>query len=156
MSALPSNVLPMDARRKPPLNPMKHSSERQWVRLGARTAAKVMRLLWDSPCTIRYIREETGLADSSIRDYIAALRALELVHVCGRAPAVDGIRRVAVYRFDPGKPDVALKRKTPAQRSADYRERQRLKPLTLLGALQEQFAPIEPRKVRDNTRKEPV
>ena len=149
-------VLFMDAGRRPPLTPMKHSSERQWVRLGARTAAKVMRMLWDTQCSVRDIREETGLAESSIRDYIAALRALKLVHICGRGMAVDGIRRVALYRFDPGKPDFVLKRKNGAERSADYRERQRLKKVTMLGALDEQFPEIEQRKVRDRTRKEPV
>lgn len=150
------HVLLMDAGRKPPLTPMKHSNERQWVRLGARTAAKVMRMLWDAPCSVKDIRDETGLAETSIRDYIAALHALKLVHICGRGYAVNGIRRVPLYRFDPGKPDVLLKPKSGAERSADYRERHRLKPLSMLGTLQEQFAPIEQRKTRDRTRKEPV
>lgn len=89
--------------------------------------AIILRELFDRDCSIEHLRNKTGLAESTLRDYIRGLRAVELVHIARRTTDALGRFRIKLYRWAPDTPDSQEGVLTHAQRSAIYRHRRKMK-----------------------------
>jgi len=85
--------------------------------------ARLMRLLWDGPHTLAELMEETGLAASTVRGYVKALRNQRLVAIVDLLPAHNGNKCIHVYQWKPDSKDVKRRRQTQAERQRGYRER---------------------------------
>lgn len=85
--------------------------------------ALLMRLLWDGPHTMKELMEETGLAASTVRGYVKALRNQRLVAIVDLLPARNGNKSIHVYQWKPDSKDVRRRKQTQAERQRGYRER---------------------------------
>jgi hypothetical protein len=81
-----------------------------------------MRALFDGRNTLEDLMDETGLADSTVRGYVKALRGEKLVRIVDLLLVPNGSRCKHVYQWDPDKPDFKLRKKTPAERAKKYRD----------------------------------
>jgi DNA-binding transcriptional ArsR family regulator len=91
--------------------------------------ALLLRALYDGPRTMRELRDITGLAESTVRGYLKALRKQKLVRVCDLLRNSNNIPCINVYEWAPDEPSYRVPRAsklTAAQRSKQYRERKRL------------------------------
>lgn len=86
--------------------------------------ARLLRCLWDDPCTIEDIVEETGLAVSTVRGYVMALRKAHLVTLVDLQVGSDGRRRKYLYQWKPDAKDYQPKKLSQAERQQRYRKRQ--------------------------------
>lgn len=88
-----------------------------------------MRALYEGPRTLRELRGVTGLAESTIRGYVKALRSQKLVRVCDILRNTNNTPCIHVYEWAPDEPDYRIPAKqklTGTQRSKLYRQRRRL------------------------------
>lgn len=88
---------------------------------------RMLQALVAGPCTIADLVEETGLAESTLRGYIAELRRTDpkLVVIGARMLAPNNQPSIHAYKWEPGGKDCKVKR-TPAHiRSRNYRKRKK-------------------------------
>jgi DNA-binding transcriptional ArsR family regulator len=88
--------------------------------------ARLMRLLWDGPHTMRELIEETGLSESTVRGYVKALRNNKLVAITDLV----GRHGTHIYQWKPDAKDYKRKKLTPAERQKRCRERKEASRLT--------------------------
>jgi DNA-binding transcriptional ArsR family regulator len=92
------------------------------VRLGPLSVAKIMRALFDGPCTVPELQEASGLSVSTLYEYLRALRKEGVVHVCAWEKDATGRESLRVFKLGPGK-DAPRQRKSKAQIARECRER---------------------------------
>lgn len=90
----------------------------------------MLRNLVDGPCTVAELREETGLAESTIRAFLKELTkgSDRLVQICGALPNSRGERRTLQFRWNPDSKHV-YQPKSGAEKSRAYRQRVKMRKL---------------------------
>lgn len=100
------------------------------VRVTALSNADLIRALVDAAGeTVGYsfaeLSEITGLSDTTVRDYVRALRRRKLVAVVSWGEDPKGARTIREFAFAPDKKDKPQPRMTQAERQARYRGKKR-------------------------------
>jgi hypothetical protein len=94
------------------------------IKLNAHLHARVIRMLLDGPHTGQELAAETGLALTTVAEYLREMRRVKAAHISGWVKDVRGRDMIRIYTIGEGvnkKPG-----RTPgAERTAQYRERQR-------------------------------
>ena len=107
------------------------------VRLTAHLLALLLKELTTGASNVSELQEATGLARSTIYDYIRELRKVKLVYVAGFDRAANNCPMIPLYQWGPGEKDVKVKPISMAEKSRNYRrnkrERETHSRLTLLG-----------------------
>ena len=100
--------------------------------LTATNFALLMRELIDGPCTFSDLKDALGLADSTLRIYLKALRAKRIIHISLWERDGTGRAQLAVYAF--GDRDDACRPPpySQAEKSARWRSSYHIKRLTQL------------------------
>ncbi len=91
--------------------------------------AKLLRALYEGEYTINELAEQTGLAISTVRGYVKALRNERLVRICDKRRNSRGAPVIHVYEWAPDKRDATFAPVSGAERASRYRERLRLRRL---------------------------
>jgi hypothetical protein len=92
------------------------------VRLGAMSMAKVTRALLDGPCSVRELQTISGLSNTTLHEYMRALRKEQVVHICAWEKDATGRESLRVFKLGAGK-DVPRGKKTKAQVARECRKR---------------------------------
>lgn len=94
------------------------------IRLNAELNATMIKMLLYGEATAHEIAEETGLHSDTVSRYCRALRRKKAAYICGWADSVRGADTTAIWKLGRGV-DVPRFVKSNAQRSREYRERQK-------------------------------
>lgn len=92
------------------------------VRLGAMSMAKVTRALLEGPCSVRELQTVSGLSNTTLHEYMRALRKEQVVHICAWEKDATGRESLRVFKLGAGK-DVPRGKKTKAQVARECRKR---------------------------------
>jgi predicted ArsR family transcriptional regulator len=79
-------------------------------------------MLFDGPCTIAEIADETGLHYMTVQIYLRELRRAEAAHIAAWEKDKQGRDVIKVYAIGPGK-DAKRRKLTPAERQRTYKAR---------------------------------
>ena len=109
------------------------------VRVTAMTFARLMGELYSGASSVSDLHESTGLARSTLYEYIRELRKAKLVYVAGFDRAANNCPMIPLYQWGPGEKDVKVKPISMAEKSRNYRRNKREREihsrLTLLGGV---------------------
>lgn len=108
------------------------------VRLGALSMAKVTRALLDGPCSVRELQTISGLSNTTLHEYMRALRKERVIHICAWEKDATGRESLRVFKFGAGK-DVPRGKKSKAQIARECRKRKQDAKLNLFA----ERAPVE-------------
>ena len=106
------------------------------VRVTAMIFAKLLTELLDG-ATAEELQESTGLAKSTIYDYLRELRKARLVYIDRFDLAANNCPMISVYKWGPGKRDAKVVPISEGERARRYRQSKDLKRLRMLGAQSE-------------------
>lgn len=100
------------------------------VRITALANADLLRALFEAErdgvgLSYAELAEVTGLSETTMRDYIRALRRRKLVPVVSWGEDVKGARTIREFAWGPDKKDKPQPRMTGAERSARYKAKMR-------------------------------
>lgn len=90
------------------------------IKLNAMLTARLVRMLWDGPCTVKDLCEETGLHYVTVSCYVRELYKAGVAHIPQWEKDSRGRDLIKVYKLGPGK-DARRAKMTRCQISARYR-----------------------------------
>jgi len=93
--------------------------------------ALAIKELLEHPCTAYELTDVTGLHIKTVQDLMRVFARHKVVHIAGWEPNGRGIDTTPVWKLGKGR-NVARRRKTRAQVSADYRERKAMREMVNL------------------------
>lgn len=90
------------------------------IKLNAILTARLVKMLWDGPCTLADLCEETGLHYVTVREYCSELHRAGVAHIPAWEKDSRGRDLIKVYKLGPGK-DAKRAKMTRPEISARYR-----------------------------------
>jgi hypothetical protein len=97
---------------------------RRIVKVNALTQAKLIEAMLDGVYTCYELADITGLYYSTVLHYCRELHRAEAAHICGWAKDCRGRTTLRIFKIGRGK-DAKLKKLTPVERNARWRQKQK-------------------------------